>query len=171
MSETDIRNKVEESGLVQIDLETLIDIPLLQPFDLANYLYEGLVLREKPFREALNALDAENFFGQNVALHCSSDAILPLWSWMLAAMRLEDFKAHVHYGTPEEVSKNLYLRALDNINWSQYAQSRVIVKGCSENIPLAAYVVLVQKLKPLVKTLMFGEACSAVPLYKAPSKS
>lgn len=166
----EIRNKVDESGLLQLDLERLIQVPQVLELDLTSFLEGGFLLREKNFRAALKEMDIEPYRSKTVALFCSTDAILPLWSWMLLSLKLQEVEADVYQGSKTEVQKRLVLAQVEAIDHEDYRDKRMIVKGCSEHIPEEAYLRLAQKLQPVVKNLMFGEACSAVPLYKRASK-
>lgn len=165
----EIRNKVDESGLVQLDLEQLIRPVDLAEIDLAQFLENGFLLREKSFRQAIQQFETAPFSNKQVAVFCSTDAIIPLWSWMLLGLKLRAVQAETHQGRPEEVQKRLFLQQLESLPLEVYENQRVIVKGCADRVPEEAYVRLTQRLQPLVKTLMFGEACSAVPLYKSRS--
>lgn len=162
----EIRNKVEESGLLQLDLEQLIKPVSLVELDIAPFLEEGIFLREKTFRTAVQQLDIAPFHRKTVAVFCSTDAIIPLWSWMLIGLKLQEVQAETHQGKPEEVRKRIFLQQLENLPLEDYQNQRVIVKGCAERVPEEAYARLTQRLQPIVLSLMFGEACSAVPLFK-----
>lgn len=161
-----IRNKVDESGLIQIDLDHLLPNTEVVGLDLAQFLENGFILREKKFREDVRSMDTSPYFRKKVALYCSTEAIIPLWSWMVLSIRLQEDEADVYHGHPKEVQKRLRLNAIESLSTDAFKDARVIVKGCSDAIPEEAYVRLSLKLKPVVKSLMFGEACSAVPVYK-----
>jgi len=164
--EESIRNRVDESGLITLDLERAFAIENPVLFDLAEYLEQGFLLREKAFRLALQQMDVSPFEGKEVALFCSTDAIVPLWSWMLVGLRLGEVAKGIHHASAEEVYERLFLKAIEDLDLAEYTDQRVIVKGCSEKVPSSAYLALSLKLKPVVKSLLFGEACSSVPLYK-----
>lgn len=161
-----IRNKVAESDLIQLDLEQLIKLPGVVSLDMASFLEEGLFLKEKEFRSAIRQLDTQAYYQKVVALHCSTDAILPLWSWMLVSIHLQDVATEVQRGTSEEVRERLYHQRIHGLPLETYQDAKVIVKGCSSGVPTSAYMALSQRLRPVVKSLMFGEACSSVPLFK-----
>jgi flavin-dependent dehydrogenase len=163
----EIRNKVDESGLIQLDLEHLIKTPTVLPLDIAELLEEGFFLREKPFRQAVKELDASPYTDKAVALYCSTDAILPLWSWMLLTIKLTEVGAVVYQSSVKEAREALFLKAIDELPIDEYQDGKVIVKGCSDGVPVSAYSRLSQRLSSTVKSLMFGEACSAVPIFKA----
>jgi hypothetical protein len=161
-----IRNKVAESDLIQLDLEQLIKLPDVVSLDMASFLEGGLFLKEKEFRSAIRQLDTQAYDQKVVALHCSTDAILPLWSWMLVSIHLQDATNEVQRGTTEEVRERLYHQRIHDLPIETYKDAKVIVKGCSSGVPISAYMALSQRLRPVVKSLMFGEACSSVPLFK-----
>lgn len=161
-------NRVAESGLITIDLESFY--PKEQPasFDLKDYLFMGLVLREKEFREALKKLDIETFRGKRVAVFCSADAIVPVWAYMLVAAHLQPVAAGVFFCRPEQLDEAYFSRLIATLDVSPYAGKRVIIKGCSDKpVPAAAYLLLTERLRPVVKSLMYGEACSNVPIFKS----
>jgi hypothetical protein len=159
-----IVNRVEASGLIQIDLGELLPRPAVASFDLADHLWQGLVLREKEFREAMRGL--EGFEGRWVALRCSADAVIPDWAWMLATSALIDAGAEVAVGKPEEVATAAQMKALEALDVEGYRDARLIVKGCGGDAGPEVWSGLVCKLQPVVKSLMFGEACSTVPIFK-----
>ena len=129
--------------------------------------YEEMILKEKDFREFLKNHDWSIYEGKNVAIICSEDAIIPTWAYMLLALKLSPFANAVVYGNLEQLEDKLYFDAIAKINPLDYADARVVVKGCSKvPVPTSAYVEITQKLMPHAKSLMFGEPCSTVPLYK-----
>lgn len=163
----EIINKVAKSGLVNFDISDLRPKGKRIGIDLKDFLYEGLILREKDFRQQVADLDLEVYREAFVYLYCSTDAIVPLWAYFLITSRLENVAKKIVFGDKEILETLLMSEAIQNYNFSDLAEKRVLVKGCSEvEIPTNAYVELVQKLQPLVKSLMFGEACSSVPIYK-----
>lgn len=163
----EIINKVEKSGLVNFDISDLRPKGKRIGIDLKNFLYEGLILREKDFREQVANLDLENYREAFIYLYCSTDAIVPLWAYFLITSKLEGVVKKVVFGDKESLEILLMSEAIQKYDFSDLEGKRVLVKGCSEvEIPTNAYVELVQKLQPLVKSLMFGEACSSVPIYK-----
>jgi hypothetical protein len=164
-----ITNRVAASELEVFNLEELWDGRSVVEFDLAPYLLEGLVLREKPFREAIKETDWEVYRDKHVALYCSTDAIVPTWAWMLVALRLEGIAAGVSTGRAEEVIRDGFVRAAERFDWEIYRDRMVVVKGCgSAMVPLNAYVIAVQRLRRVARKLMYGEPCSAVPLWRRP---
>lgn len=163
----EIINKVAQSGLVNLDISSLRPSGRRIGIDLVDFLYEGLILREKDFRTQVAALDLEVYKDAFVYLYCSTDAIVPLWAYFLITSRLESSAKKIVFGDREVLETLLMSEAIKNADFSEFQDKRVLVKGCSEvSIPTNAYVELVQKLQPLVKSLMFGEACSSVPIYK-----
>jgi hypothetical protein len=166
MSDT-IINKVAESGLVTLDLETLYPTGEVLDFDLKDYLFMGLILKEKDFRESLNATDWNQFSNKNTAIHCSADAIIPLWAYMLVSSHLQPVAKSVFSGTPEQFRKQEFIQNIRHLDTSPYEDKRVVVKGCGDmEIGEYAFVEITNKLRPVVKSLMYGEPCSTVPVYK-----
>jgi hypothetical protein len=166
MSETFV-NKVAESGLVTLDLETWFPKDPIKVFDLKEYLFMGLILKEKDFRAALQTTEWESFRDTQVAITCSADAIIPMWAYMLVASYLEPVAAGFVFGDEEKLKQSLLLRNLEAINGAEYQDQRVVVKGCGDiAIPETAYVEITRKLRPHVKSIMYGEPCSTVPIFK-----
>lgn len=165
--EAPIVNRVGESGLITLDLGIFLPDKSVVSFDLADYLYMGLILREKDFREAMAGLDAGLYEGSLVAVHCSADAIIPSWAYMLVAARLTGIAKEVYQGTPREMEKHLVVRAIEGYDVSALQGQRVVVKGCGdrETGPFA-FLTLTARLVPIVRSLMYGEPCSTVPVYK-----
>jgi hypothetical protein len=168
MSEQEeIRNKVAESGLVTFNLEDLYQLGNRSVFDLKDFLFEGLILREKDFRQALKEMDWSIYQDHYVAMTCTADAIVPQWAFMLVSTYIQPVAASCVLGDLEALETSLYQHAINSIDVSEYEDVRVIVKGCSKYpVPASAYVMLVNRLMPVTKSLMFGEACSTVPLHK-----
>lgn len=162
-----IINKVAESGIISLDLETYFSKEKLIVFDLKDYLFMGLILKEKDFRAALITTDWEKYRDCNVAVTCSADAIIPMWANMLVTVYLSPIAKSVFFGTEEYVKEQLLLSALNEINGVDYTDQRVVVKGCGEDpVPASAYVKITSILRPYAKSIMYGEPCSTVPLYK-----
>ena len=162
-----IVNKVAESGIISLDLETYFSKESIMVFDLKDYLFMGLILKEKDFRAALLTTDWNAFSGKHVAITCTADAIIPMWANMLVAVYLTPVALSVHFGTEAYVKEQLLLNALASINPSDYTDQRVVVKGCGEDpVPASAYVKITSLLRPYAKSIMYGEPCSTVPLYK-----
>jgi hypothetical protein len=162
-----IRNKVAESGIVVLDPAAWYHAISLEHIDLHHYLHMGVVLREKDFREALKLHDWEQYRGKLVAVHCSTDAIVPTWAYMLIMQYLQPLAHSVAIAAPKEAREQFCLEAIASADFSAYAQGRVILKGCGEApIPPSVYAALTKELLPLVQSLMYGEPCSTVPIYK-----
>jgi Protein of unknown function (DUF2480) len=160
-------NKVAESGLITIDLETWYPKGETAVFDMKDHLFMGLILKEKDFREALKNLDWSVYQNKNVALTCSADAIIPVWAWMLVVTYLQPVASEIVMGDEKELHKQLFLKNLSAINVNDYADKRVVIKGCGET-PIGdfVYMEITKLLRPAVKSIMYGEPCSTVPVYK-----
>lgn len=162
-----IVNKVAGSGIISLDLETFFSKEKIMVFDLKDYLFMGLILKEKEFRAALLTTDWEKYKDSFVAVTCSADAIIPMWANMLVAVYLTPLVKDVYFGTEADVKEKLLLNALDTIKGVDYTDQRVVVKGCGEEpVPASAYVKITRILRPFAKSIMYGEPCSTVPLYK-----
>lgn len=166
----EIINRVASSGLMTIDLETYLPKEDLVRFDLKDHLFRGLILKEKEFREALKNTDWEAYRNKYVAVTCSTDAIIPMWAFMLPAVYLQPVAKDVFVGTEAEMHKYLLLKNLSSININEFTDQRVIIKGCGDNpVDSAAYAEATKLLLPVAKSIMYGEACSNVPIYKKKS--
>ena len=164
-----IVNRVAESEILVYNLETLWDGAEVVSFDLAPHLFHGLMLKEKDFRAAMKAEDWSAYENRHVAVHCSTDAIIPTWAYMLVASRLHGVARSVAFGTPEELVRDHFVRALEAEDWSAYRERIVVVKGCvSAVVPTNAYLLAMSKLQNVARKLMYGEPCSAVPLWRRP---
>lgn len=162
-----IVNRVAESALITFDLEKLYQIGQRQSIDLSQWLYEGLILKEKDFRAQLNAHDWSVYQDQFVALFCSTEAILPAWASLLVTSHLQPYSRKVVMGTLEDLEVQLFSEEIQLLDVTPFKDKSVIIKGCSDKtVPQDAYVQLIAKLQPIVKSLFYGEACSSVPLYK-----
>ena len=165
-------NKVAESGIVTIDLEHYFPKEEIVVFDIKDYLFMGLILKEKDFRQALKELDKTTFQQKIVAITCSADAIIPMWAYMLIATALQHVSVAVMMGDEKEVAQKLLIQNIQKIDAALYTDKRVVVKGCGENpIPSAAYLEITNQLLPVVKSIMYGEPCSTVPVYKSSKAS
>ncbi len=163
-----IINKVAESGLVTLDLEKYYPSGNNIVFDMKDYLFMGLILKEKEFREALKNTDWSHYKDKNVAVTCSADAIIPMWAYMLVASYLQPVAAEIVLGDEKELHKTLFIKNLSRLNIAEYADKRVVVKGCGETpIGEFAYLEITRLLRPVAKSIMYGEACSTVPIYKS----
>ncbi len=160
-------NKVAESGLVTLDLEAYYPKEETAVFDLKNYLFMELILKEKDYREALKNIDWSIYQNKNVAITCSADAVIPMWAFMLAATYLQPVAKEVIFGDEDFLHRTLFLKNLSKINAGEFADKRVVIKGCGDkNISESAYVEITKLLTPVVKSIMYGEPCSTVPIYK-----
>ena len=162
-----IINKVAESALTSLDLEEYYPKGETAVFDLKDHLFMGLILKEKDFRTALQTFDWEQFRDKNVAITCSVDAIIPMWAYMLVASYLSPVAKEFVFGEEKNILNTLLVRNISQIKGEEYTDKRVVVKGCGDvPIPEAAYVEITNKLRPFVKSIMYGEPCSTVPIYK-----
>lgn len=167
MEEQEIINRVANSVLEVFDLEDYYPEGERTAVDISQWLWEGFVLKEKDFRDSLKNHDWQQYSGMYVALTCSTDAIVPAWAYMLVTVYLQPFAKKIIQGTIGELNAAIYQELLNNLDYSTYKDKSVIIKGCSRKpVPQEAYVMAAQKLLPLAKSIMFGEACSSVPLYK-----
>lgn len=165
-----IINKVAGSGIITIDLETFFPKAEIVVFDIKDYLFRGLILKEKEFREALKHTDWEQYNGKYIALTNTADAIIPMWAYMLVVSYLQPQAKDIVFGSEKDLVQTLMLNNISNINEDDYADKRIVIKGCGDVVlPEAAYAAITKKLRPVVKSLMYGEPCSTVPVYKAAS--
>ena len=163
----EIINRVANSKLITINLEDFYPQGQRVLFDIKDWLYEGLVLREKEFRQEVNSHDWKQYQGNYVALTCSTDAIIPAWAYMLLSTQLEPYAVKVIIGNLDLLETSIYQDIINNLDVSEFKDKPIIIKGCSNKpVPTNAYVMLTNALKPVAKSIMYGEACSSVPLYK-----
>lgn len=168
-SENEIINRVANSGLITLDLEDFYLAGDRVLIDIKDQLFQGLVLREKDFRDFIKQTDWSAYKGKYVAVTCSEDAIIPSWAYMLLTSVLEPFATQIVFGSLQDLENKLFYDALDRIYWSEYKDARVVIKGCSKiAVPLSAYVEATRRLRPYAASIMFGEPCSTVPVYKKP---
>ncbi|MBC7423029.1 MAG: DUF2480 family protein [Ferruginibacter sp.] len=162
-----IINKVSESGIVSLDLEEFYPKEEIALFDMKDYLFMGLILKEKDFRESLKNLDLTIYTDKIVAVTCSADAVIPMWAYMLVASYLQPVIKEVYFGTIEEIKTALLLKNIEKIAIEEYLDKRVVIKGCGE-VPIgeAAYLQATKLLRPVAKSIMYGEPCSTVPIFK-----
>lgn len=162
-------NKVAQSGIITLNLEDYYSKQEIATFDLKDYLFMGLILKEKDFRDQLKVLDTTPYNNKIVALTCSADAIIPMWAYMLVVSSLSVVDCTVVFGTEAEVAEQILLSNIEKISPTAYDDKRIVLKGCGEKpVPASAYVALTQLLQPVAKSIMFGEPCSTVPVYKKP---
>ena len=167
----EIINRIANSKLITIDLEDFYPQGHRIVFDIKDWLYEGLILREKDFREQVNNHDWSQHQNNYVALTCSSDAIIPSWAYLLLTTKLSEHANKVVVGNLELLETVIYQEIINQMDTSEFTDKPVIIKGCADKpIPPSAYTLLIEKIQPIAKTIMFGEACSTVPLYKKKKK-
>jgi hypothetical protein len=163
----ELRNKVAESGIITLNLENYFPKEEICTFDIKDFLFMEMLLKEKEFRSSLENHDWEQYRNKQVALFCSTDAIIPMWAYMLIASRLSSIASLVFEGTKEELFKKLFIENIGAINANEFEDKRVVIKGCGEKEVLPyAYTAITNRLLPVVKSLMYGEPCSTVPVYK-----
>ena len=163
----DIINRVANSKLITIDLEDYYPEGPRVLFDIKDWLFEGFVLREKDFRNQIAEFDWSQYQDSYIALTCSSDAIIPGWAYMLLSIQLETYAEKIVIGSLDNLETSIYQDIINNLDVSGFKDKPIIIKGCSNRpVPQNAYVMLSNKLKPIAKSIMYGEACSSVPLYK-----
>jgi hypothetical protein len=165
--EEGVVNLVDKSGLVQIELDTIASITCLE-LDFTDWLWRGVVVKEKEFRAAIKTLDTEIYEGVGVGITCSEEAIVPDWAWMMISSKLNNAEFVVIGGITAARAEATRL-AIVNLNIDDFIDKRIVIKGCSNSGGAAYLVQIQQKLQPVVKSLMFGEACSTVPIYKKPA--
>ena len=160
-------NKVSESSLLTIDLEDFYPKKETAVFDMKDYLFMGLILKEKEFRESLHNLDLSVFENKNIAITCTADAVIPMWAYMLAASVLQPVAGEIIFGNEDFLHKTLFLQNIAKVDPADYEDKRVVIKGCGElSVTETAYVAITKLLRPVAKSIMYGEPCSTVPIYK-----
>lgn len=160
-------NKVAQSGLITIDLEDFFPTDTFVELDIKDFLFRGLILKELEFRATLKTHDWTIYKDKTVAVFCSTDAILPQWSFMLVATYLSAQTNNIFFGNAEKVEYNLFLENIKKIDETKYIDEKIVIKGCgTKTVTGEAYLEITKKLQPVVKSLMFGEPCSTVPIYK-----
>lgn len=164
-------NRVANSGLITLKLEEFFPQQELVHFDLKDYLFMEMILKEKDFRAAVKEHDWTQYEGKTLLVYCSNDAIIPVWAYMLVAAAAAPFAQDVFQGTADDYYRSFFLRRLDELDMEQYRDQRLVIKGCSDHpVPPAAYLEVTRRLQPLAKSIMYGEPCSTVPVYKQPRK-
>ena len=160
-------NRVAQSGLVNIDLEQLLSTNPIAILDIKDFLFMEMILKEKEFRADMDAHDWSQYEGKTLLVQCSIDAIIPKWAYMLIAVKAQDYVKDVFVGTETQYYFVDLLRVLDKIDYTQYQDQRIIIKGCGKReVDAAAYLEIAKQLKPYAKSIMYGEACSTVPIFK-----
>lgn len=161
-------NKVAESGIISLDLtQYLPNENAMMGFDVKPFLFREMILKEKDFREALKTHDWQQYQAKHVYLYCSVDAIIPVWAHMLVAVYLQPIAASIYYGSKSELQHHLLVQSIAALDLAEFEDKRVVIKGCADvHVPDEAYVAITAVLLPKVKSLMYGEPCSTVPVYK-----
>ena len=169
MSKNQIVNRVAQSSLVTLNLEDYYHPGPRVVYDLKEHLFQGLILREKDFRDSLKQEDWSKYKDQNVAVICSADAIIPQWAYMLIAVHLEPYANMIVFGDLQALEQALFQKALASIDLDQFKDVKIVIKGCGEMpIPEFAYVEISRLLRPVAASIMYGEPCSTVPIYRKP---
>lgn len=164
---SEIVNKVKESKLVTLDLEKFLEGETIRVLDLRPFLYQEMILREKEFREELERHDWSRYEGAWLAVTCSSDAIIPSWAWMLVAAHAEPYAREVLFGDEQAARSAILKSRIESHDWNEYEEKFVLLKGCSKmKVPESAYLEATRKLLPVAGKLMYGEACSNVPVFR-----
>jgi hypothetical protein len=165
----EIVNKVSQSELLTLDLENFFPKESIRIFDLKPFLFMELILKEKDFRTALIAEDWTAFKDEIVGVYCSADAVIPVWAYMLVASYLQPFAAEVILGDENAVLRQIITQRIHSVNPEDYRDKRIVVKGCGDR-PIGdfAYLEITKLLRPVAKSIMYGEPCSTVPVYKKP---
>lgn len=165
--EFEIRNKVAESGLINFDLSDLVPKGIRKGIDLKDFLFMEMILKEKDFREKVALINTEEYQDTYIYIYNSADAIVPLWAYFVLTAKLTSVAKKIVFGNIEDIEVILMHTAVQTYDFEEMRGKRVLVKGCSDKeIPENAYIELVEQLQPIVKSLMFGEACSNVPILK-----
>jgi len=162
-----IANKVAESGLITVDPANYIPQGETAVFDLKDHLFMGLILKEKDFRDTLKKMDWEQYRNKNVAVTCTADAIIPVWAYMLVAAHLQPVAKEIVMGDEKELQRIIFLKNISQINTDEFIDRRVVIKGCGDT-PIGdfVYLELTKLLRPVTKSIMYGEPCSTVPVFK-----
>lgn len=164
-----ILNRVAKSALITFDLEDYYEPGIRTQIDLKEILFQGMILRENDLREYIKNRDWQQYENKFVAINCSVDAIIPTWAYMLVALAANSYAKDVILGTIHQLEEKIFLKKISQINWQDYQNAKVVIKGCSKiSVPESCYVEVVNRLKLVASSIMFGEACSTVPLYKRP---
>lgn len=162
-----IINRVEQSGILTLNLEDYYPQVEITTLDMKDFLYMELILKEKEFREKVEQTDWSIYRNQSVIIHCSTDALIPLWAYMVLTTALQPYAHEIYVGSSAQYLEYLWMQNIASITAEDYLDKRIVIKGCGEKtIPAAIYTAITQKLLPVAKSLMYGEACSAVPIYK-----
>ncbi|HWA33416.1 MAG TPA: DUF2480 family protein [Cyclobacteriaceae bacterium] len=167
--ENEIINRVANSALVTLDLQELGPKEALAEIDLKDILFQGQILREKDLRDFVKNHDWQQYNSKIVAVYCSTDAIIPTWAYMLLAVALSPVASRVGLGTRDMLLATIFKEKLDKVDWEKFRDAKVVIKGCSDvHVPESAYVEATVRLRPLASSILYGEPCSTVPLFKRP---
>ncbi len=165
--ENEILNRVSNSPLVTFDLEELYTPGERILFDIKNLLFQELILREKDFRDFIKSHDWLQYTNKHVAITCSVDAVVPTWAYMLLTASLQPYASSVIFGSLQDLEINLFKNVLNKVEWGKFSNSKVVIKGCSKvEVPISSYVEVTNRLRPVASSIMFGEPCSTVPVFK-----
>lgn len=165
--ENEIVNRVSSSPLVTFNLEELYTSGERVLFDIKSLLFQELILREKDFRDFIKSHDWSQYTNKHVAITCSADAVVPTWAYMLLTASLQPYASSVIFGSLHDLEITLFKNALDKIEWGKFSNSKVVIKGCSKvEVPISSYVEVTNRLRPVASSIMFGEPCSTVPVFK-----
>lgn len=168
-TEKEIVNRVANSSIVSLDLEQYYQPGERVLIDIRDQLFQGLILKEKDFRDFLKSHDWSRYKDKFVAITCSIDAVIPTWAYMLLTSSLEPYARTIVFGTLEDLEEKIFFDTLSKIDWSQYKDAKVVIKGCSKiAVPVSIYVEATRLIRPYAASIMFGEPCSTVPVYKKP---
>ncbi|PZR03128.1 MAG: hypothetical protein DI539_26705 [Flavobacterium psychrophilum] len=169
--ENEIVNRVNQSQLVTFDLEELYTPGERVLLDIKDQLFQGMILKEKDFRDFIKATDWSVYKNKFVAITCSVDAIIPTWAFMLLTIALQSHASKIVFGNIDDLENQIFHDTLSTIDYETYRDAKIVIKGCSKvHVPVAVYVEATNKLKPFAASIMFGEPCSTVPLYKKPKQ-
>jgi hypothetical protein len=169
--ENEIINRVSQSPLVTFDLEKFYVPGDRVLVDIKDQLFQGMILKEKDFRDYIKATDWSAYKNKLVAITCSAEAIIPTWAFMLLSIALEPHASKIVFGDLDDLENQIFLDALQQVDFESYRDAKVVIKGCSKvNVPVSVYVEVTNRLRPLTSSIMFGEPCSTVPLYKRPKQ-
>ena len=164
-----IVNRVANSGLITLNLEEFFPVEAPLIFDIKDHLFKNLILKEKDFRSALKEHDWAQYEGKDMIITCSTDAIIPVWAYMLIAAYAEPVANSVYHGSESGFYEFLYKKVIDQLDAEKFKDQRIVIKGCSNKpVPEMAYTELVKKLRPFAQSIMYGEPCSTVPIFKRP---
>ena len=171
LKEKPLVNRVAKSGLITINLEFYFPDDEIVGFDLKGLLFKGLILKEKEFRSHLSEIDWAEYKDKVLAAFCSADAIIPVWAYMLIAVQAQPFCKRVFFGTPTMYLESYYSQVIESMEVEPYRDKKIVIKGCSDvAVPTSAYMDITRKLRPIASSIMYGEPCSTVPIYKRPRK-